>query len=54
LRSEREELVELITTAGNGSLMRGWRRSARAMGMGMDEIYRAIMDITQIWWFNDV
>ena len=29
LRSEREELVELITAAGSGSLMRGWRLGMR-------------------------
>lgn len=32
LRSERDELVDRITAAGNGSLMRGWRTAGGMSG----------------------
>ena len=38
LRSERDELVELITAMGNGSLMRGWRCGRQRAGSSLQKL----------------
>lgn len=54
LRSEREELVELITTAGNGSLMRGWRTTLDTEGE-LQVDYDDFCRVTGTWkWVGDI
>ena len=54
LRGEREELVELITAMGNGSLMRGWRTTLDPEGE-LQVDYDDFCRVTGAWkWVGDI
>lgn len=54
LRSERDELVDRITAAGNGSLMRGWRTTLDPEGE-LQVDYDDFCRVTGSWkWVGDI
>ncbi|CAE7940861.1 unnamed protein product, partial [Symbiodinium necroappetens] len=54
LRSERDELIDLITAAGGGSLMRGWRQALDPQGE-LEVDYDDFCRVTGQWrWVGDI